>query len=145
MGMAVILVMWPGLYLVIPLLVLRAGYGIWLYQFLIIAYLFTFAPPSQRSSIWNLTLIGPVISEECERRRTTTYPISSPMSRRLRWAKNYPRLLDVYKPIKLNYWRFDEILTHLKAALLLWFLTVTCSCCPYLYFGSPFMWVTCFS
>ena len=23
-----------------------------------------------------------------------------------------------------------------KAVLLLWFLTVTCSCCPYLYFGS---------
>ena len=28
------------MYLVISLLVLRAGYGIWLYQFLIIAYLF---------------------------------------------------------------------------------------------------------
>ena len=24
-----------------------------------------------------------------------------------------------------------------KAVLLLWFLTVTCSCCPYLYFGLP--------
>ena len=32
------------MYLVISLLVLRAGYGIWLYQFLIIAYLFTFPP-----------------------------------------------------------------------------------------------------
>ena len=30
------------MYLVISLLVLMAGYGIWLYQFLIIAYLFTF-------------------------------------------------------------------------------------------------------
>ena len=30
------------MYLVISLLILRAGYGIWLYQFLIIAYLFTF-------------------------------------------------------------------------------------------------------
>ena len=30
------------MYLVISHLVLRAGYGIWLYQFLIIAYLFTF-------------------------------------------------------------------------------------------------------
>ena len=30
------------MYLVISLLVLRARYGIWLYQFLIIAYLFTF-------------------------------------------------------------------------------------------------------
>ena len=29
-----------------------------------------------------------------------------------------------------------------KAVLLLWFLTVTCSCCPYLYFGSLIMWVT---
>ena len=32
------------MYLVISLLVLRAGYGIWLYQFLIIAYLLTFLP-----------------------------------------------------------------------------------------------------
>ena len=32
------------MYLVISLLVLRAGYGIWLYQFLIIAYLFTLLP-----------------------------------------------------------------------------------------------------
>ena len=52
----------------------------------------TFIPPSHRSSIWYLTLIGPVVSEEkmfkeCGRRRTTTtydgrqrptYPISSP-------------------------------------------------------------------
>ena len=30
------------MYLVISLLILRAGCGIWLYQFLIIAYLFTF-------------------------------------------------------------------------------------------------------
>ena len=29
------------IYLVISLLVLRAGYGLWLYQFLIIVYLFT--------------------------------------------------------------------------------------------------------
>ena len=32
------------MYLVISLLVLRAGYGTWLYQFLIIAYLFTLNP-----------------------------------------------------------------------------------------------------
>ena len=32
-----------------------------------------------------------------------------------------------------------------KVVLLLWFLTVTCSCCPYLFFGSPIMWVTYFS
>ena len=32
-----------------------------------------------------------------------------------------------------------------KAVLLLWFLTVTCSCCPHLFFGSPIMWVTYFS
>ena len=32
-----------------------------------------------------------------------------------------------------------------KAVLLLWFLTVTCSCCPYLYFGSAITQVTYFS
>ena len=32
-----------------------------------------------------------------------------------------------------------------KAALLLWFLTVTCSCCPYLSFGSPIILLTKFS
>ena len=31
-----------------------------------------------------------------------------------------------------------------KAVILLWFLTVTCSCCPYLYFGSAIMLVTYF-
>ena len=31
-----------------------------------------------------------------------------------------------------------------KAVLLLWFLTVTCSCCPYLYFASAIMLVTYF-
>ena len=31
-----------------------------------------------------------------------------------------------------------------KALLLLWFLTVTCSCCPYLYFSSAIMLVTYF-
>ena len=32
-----------------------------------------------------------------------------------------------------------------KAVLLMWFLTVTCSCCPFLYFGSAIMLVTYFS
>ena len=32
-----------------------------------------------------------------------------------------------------------------KALLLLWFLTVTCSCSPYLYFGSAIMLMTYFS
>ena len=31
-----------------------------------------------------------------------------------------------------------------KVVRLLWFLTVTCSCCPYLYFGSAIMLVTYF-
>ena len=73
MAMAAILVMWPG------------------------PFEQTFVPSSRRSSIWNLTLIGPVVSEEkmfkeCGRRQTTddgrrrttddgrrrpTYPISS--------------------------------------------------------------------
>ena len=49
MGMAAILVMWPG------------------------PFEQTFVPPSHRNSIWNLTLIGPVVSEkifkECGRQR----------------------------------------------------------------------------
>ena len=36
------------------------------------------------------------------------------------------------------------ILTVPKSVLLLWFLTVTCSCCPCLYFGSAIMLVTYF-
>ena len=53
MGLVAILVMWPG------------PFGQ------------TFVPPSHRSSIWNLNLTGPVVSEEkifkeCGRRRTTT-------------------------------------------------------------------------
>ena len=39
------------MYLVISLLVLRAGYGIWLYQFLIIAYLFYFDFPTLYTTI----------------------------------------------------------------------------------------------
>ena len=53
MGMVAILVMWRG------------------------PFEQTFVPPSHRSCIWNLNLIGPVVSEEkifkeCGRRRTTT-------------------------------------------------------------------------
>ena len=54
LGMAAILVMWPGLFEQ------------------------TFFPPSHRSPVWNLTLIGPVVSEEKmfkergRRRRTTS-------------------------------------------------------------------------
>ena len=72
MGMAAILVMWPG------------------------PFEQTFVPPSHGESIWNLASIGPVVSEEmfkeCGRqtdgRRRPTCPISSPTSLRLRWAKN---------------------------------------------------------
>ena len=48
MGMVAILVMWPGPFEQI------------------------FVPPSHRSSIWNLTLIGPVVSEEKMFRRVWT-------------------------------------------------------------------------
>ena len=39
----------------------------------------------------------------------------------------------------------QESVNRSKAVLVLWFLTVTCSCCPYLYFGSAIMLVTYFS
>ena len=41
------------MYLIISLLVLRAGCGIWLYQFLIIAYLFTLLENSQNMGIFS--------------------------------------------------------------------------------------------
>ena len=78
MGMVAILVMWPG------------------------PFEQTFVPLSHGYSIWNLASISPVVSEEKmfkefgrrtdrqrtdDRRRRPTYPISSPMSLRLRWAK----------------------------------------------------------
>ena len=55
-----------------------------------------FCSPSHGGSIWNLTLIGPVVSEEMfenvdihtYRWQRPTYPISSPLCLRLRWAKN---------------------------------------------------------
>ena len=58
-----------------------------------------FIAPSHGCFIWNLTLIGPVVSEEQMLKMLTTYihtyiqttedtyPISSPLSLRLRWAK----------------------------------------------------------
>ena len=57
-----------------------------------------FVAPSHRCFIWNLTLIGPVVCEEkmlkmlttyihTDRRQRHTYPISSPLSLQLRWAK----------------------------------------------------------
>ena len=43
------------MYLVLSLLVLRAGYGIWLYQFLIIAYHFTLLPSTtSRTWLWSV-------------------------------------------------------------------------------------------
>ena len=74
-AMAAILVMWPG------------------------PFEQTFVPPSHRSSIWNLTLIGPVVSEEkmlkeCGRRRTTTY--------------DRQRTTEAYLSYKLTIWAFDS-------------------------------------
>ena len=61
----------------------------------------TFVSPSHKSYIWNMTLIGLVVSEkifkECGRRTTTTddgwrrptYPINSSVSLRHSWSKNW--------------------------------------------------------
>ena len=65
------------MYLVISLLGLRAGCGIWLYQFLIIAYLFTFhmkfgfdRPSGFRGEVWKCW--------HTHRRQRPTFTISSP-------------------------------------------------------------------
>ena len=71
MGVAAILVMWPE------------------------PFEQTFVPASKGVFIWNLSLIGPVVSEEkmfenvdgrTDGRRSDWYTISSPMGLRLRWA-----------------------------------------------------------
>ena len=55
-----------------------------------------FRAPSHSGSIWNLALIGPVISEEKmfegSGRRMPAYTINSPLSLWLRWA-NKQRIL----------------------------------------------------
>ena len=76
MAMAAILVMWPG------------------------QFEQTFVPPSHRSSIWNLTLIGPVVSEEkmfkeCGRRRTTM-------------DEDVLRTTEAYLSYKLTIWAFGS-------------------------------------
>ena len=76
MGMAAILVMWPGPFEQVFVPLIPGGY------------------------IWNLVTIGPVVSEEKSfeivdgRRRTTepAYTISSPRSLQLRWAKKIHHL-----------------------------------------------------
>ena len=55
------------MYLVISLLVLRAGCGIWLYQFLIIAYLFTILA---KSSIRPLTFSQFSLTKKNKKRKT---------------------------------------------------------------------------
>ena len=83
MGVAAILVMWPG------------------------SFEQTFVPASQGVYIWNLSLIGSVVSEEkmfenvdgwmdgrsTDGRRSDWYTISSAMSLRLRWAKKWQKLI----------------------------------------------------
>ena len=81
MGMAAILVMWPG------------------------TFAQTFIPPSHRSSIWNFTLIGPVVSEE-------------KMFKECGWR----RVTEAYLSYKLTKWTFSsgelkkDILPHWMAA-----------------------------
>ena len=77
MGMAAILVMWPA------------------------PSEQTFVPPSQGGSTWNLASIGLVVLEkmfenvdntQTNGRQRPTYPISSPMSLWLKWAKNIHKI-----------------------------------------------------
>ena len=57
------------------------------------------------------------------------------------WQKPRARLGSRKTGLSPQYFNSDRS----KAVLLLWFLIVTCSCCPYLYFGSAIMLVTYFS
>ena len=68
------------MYLVISLLVLRAGYGIWLYPFLIIAYLFTLINLSIRTSIFPDYLkraqVAPLHKKNDPMDKTNFWPVS---------------------------------------------------------------------
>ena len=78
------------MYLVISLLVLRAGCGIWLYQFLIIAYLFTFHlkvkwiwPISRKGSLRLITKIW----KKCRPTSRIPYRMSSTRECQQRWLQ----------------------------------------------------------
>ena len=62
------------MYLVISLLVLRAGYGIWLYQLLIIAYLFTF----KDIFFFNLQQMNEVTRHFCWHQNFVPWGLSAP-------------------------------------------------------------------
>ena len=76
----------------------------------------------------------PLVRYKTFTRTEQLYVLSHDRSRGRGWDPVYPDLAPRY----LNTDRS-------KAVLLLWFLTVTCSCCPYLYFSSAIMLVTNFS
>ena len=80
------------MYLVISLLVLRAGCGIWLYQFLIIAYLFIFPPlielgHKMLSHLWHQKLTLPLTSQI---KGTSDTKILSQTPFHFHWQKFYP-------------------------------------------------------
>ena len=108
------------MYLVISLLVLRAGYGIWLYQFLIIAYLFTFLETDKfykmkvgtysqineyvaiydrsrsfidhcpRSLMFNSSTVSNFFSSETARRIEAKFHMESPWDLRNESCSNFP-------------------------------------------------------
>ena len=59
----------------------------------------------------------------------------------LSYNKSWGRGWEPVKPVVAPQYFYTD---RSKAVLLLWFLTVTCSCCPYLYFGSATMLLTYF-
>ena len=67
------------------------------------------------------------------------FDINPKFASKIYWKWGKPAVdIDIKNNIKTN-------IDRSKAVLLLWFLTVTCSCWPYLYFGSAIMLVTYFS
>ena len=64
------------MYLVISLLVLRAGYGIWLYQFLIIAYLFTLKQWATKLSLPKSDCVAWSFSSHNRRSESSSFNLS---------------------------------------------------------------------
>ena len=88
------------MYLVISLLVLRAGCGIWLYQFLIIAYLFTLPTKHAKHIEKMVELTYAELTHLPYTHKLTTLKIKFPVKRKV--LPSHPSCNHLRQPIKLS-------------------------------------------
>ena len=110
------------MYLVISLLVLRAGYGIWLYQFLIIAYLFTLSCTSDEYppvciNLWLMVSGSAVVSQNISELHGRDLHWRSSISRQAGPPPCNTHSVKCYAPVICNHvsWGIAGILVFLEA------------------------------